>query len=95
MNRTKRLIKTPKMYWSDTGLALYLSANLPSGAHLENLVLGDLIAWRDTRDGAAEVFYWRTATGEEVPFVLEAGGMLVPIEIKATPRPGERGYALP
>jgi len=39
VNRTKRLIKSPKLYWSDPGLALHLSgAEEPAGSHLENLV---------------------------------------------------------
>src|SRR5438034_2050666 len=67
VNRTKRLIKSPKLYWGDTGLALHLAAGEePGGPHLENLVLHDLLAWRDARLDRAEVFYWRTAIGEEV-----------------------------
>jgi predicted AAA+ superfamily ATPase len=88
VNRTKRLIKTPKLYWADTGLALHLAgAGHPSGAHLENIVLADLLAWRETRTEATEILYWRTATGEEVDFVLEVGRALVPIEVKATKSP--------
>jgi hypothetical protein len=88
VNRTKRLIKTPKIYWADTGLAGHLAGiEEPTGAHLENLVLGDLLAWRDARPQPAEILYWRTATGEEVDLVIEAGKTLVPIEIKATTRP--------
>jgi predicted AAA+ superfamily ATPase len=88
VNRTKRLIKAPKLYWGDTGVALHLSGDAePAGAHLENLVLNDLLAWRDARLERAEVFYWRTAIGEEVDLVIEAGGQLLPIEIKATGRP--------
>lgn len=88
VNRTKRLIKTPKVYWADTGLALHLAGSPePSGAHLENLVLTDLLAWRDARLIPAEVMYWRTASGEEVDFVAEAEGALLPIEVKATDRP--------
>jgi uncharacterized protein len=88
-NRTKRLIKTPKAYWCDTGLALRLAgATAPAGAHLENLVLGDLLAWRDSRPSERpEVYYWRTATGEEVDFVVERGADLVAVEVKATTRP--------
>lgn len=88
VNRTKRLIKTPKLYWADTGLALHL-ANLdhPAGAHLENMVLHDLLAWRDARLERAELGYWRTASGEEVDLVIETGGRLLPIEIKANARP--------
>lgn len=88
VNRTKRLIKAPKMYWSDTGLALHLAGlEHPEGAHLENLVLSDLLAWRDARTERAELFYWRTAAGAEVDFVIEAGRHLLPIEVKATRRP--------
>jgi predicted AAA+ superfamily ATPase len=72
----------------DLGVALHLTENAqPGGPHLENLVLTDLLAWRDARLERAEVFYWRTAIGEEVDFVIETGGQLLPIEVKATKRP--------
>jgi predicted AAA+ superfamily ATPase len=87
VNRTKRLIKTPKLYWNDTGLALHLSQEEPGGPHLENIVLHDLLAWRDARLDRAEVSYWRTAVGEEVDLVVETADRLLPIEVKATPRP--------
>jgi predicted AAA+ superfamily ATPase len=87
VNRTKRLIKAPKLYWGDTGVALHLGGAEPQGAHFENLVLQDLLAWRDARLERAEVCYWRTASGEEVDFVIENGAQLLPIEVKATPRP--------
>ena len=47
-----------------------------TGAHLENIVLHDLVAWRDARIERAELSYWRTSIGEEVDFVIEAGGKL-------------------
>ena len=89
VNRTKRLIKSPKAYWCDTGLALHLAGDIdPTGSHLENLVLTDLLAWRDAilahRPG---LFYWRAVTGEEVDFVVEWKGRLIAIEIKATTSP--------
>ena len=59
----------------------------PTGAYLENLILLDMLAWRDARVDRAEVYYWRTATGEEVDFVIEAGGRLLPVEIKSSHRP--------
>ena len=90
VNRTKRLIKSPKLYWADTGLALHLAQTAPSGAHLENIVLGDLLTWRATRTDHAEVCYWRTTGGEEVDFVIEAGNQLLPIEVKTTQRPSLR-----
>lgn len=84
VNRTKRLIKTPKAYWSDTGLALHLSGAAPDGPHLENLVLADLLVWRDSQVKKPEVLYWRTASGEEVDFVIESNGTLLPIEVKTS-----------
>jgi len=87
VNRTKRLVKSPRIFWGDTGVALHLGAAAPSGAHLENLVLHDLIAWRDARVDRVELAYWRTTIGEEVDFVIEAGGKLLPIEVKATAKP--------
>ena len=88
VNRTKRLIKAPKIYWGDTGLALHLAGtDAPDGPHLENLVLHDLLAWRDARLERAEIGYWRTASGEEVDLVIESGARLLPIEIKASTRP--------
>lgn len=90
VNRTKRLIKTPKLYWSDTGLALALSEGEPEGAHLENLVLQDLMAWRDNTLERAELSWWRTVNGEEVDLVIESGGRLLPVEVKATSNPGLR-----
>ena len=88
VNRTKRLIKAPKIYWADTGLALHLAQQLePQGAHLENIVLHDLLAWREGRRERPEIAYWRTASGEEVDLVVEAGDRLLPIEVKAGSRP--------
>ncbi|MFV2007969.1 MAG: ATP-binding protein, partial [Longimicrobiales bacterium] len=89
VNRTKRLMKTPKGYWCDTGLALHLAgAHEPSGSHLENLILGDLLAWRGAQlVSRPELYYWRTRAGEEVDLVIERNGRLVGIEVKATARP--------
>jgi uncharacterized protein len=88
VNRTKRLIKAPKIYWADTGLAMHLAQQHdPSGAHLENIVLHDLLAWRESRRDRPELAYWRTASGEEVDLVVEVGERLLPIEIKASARP--------
>lgn len=87
VNRTKRLIKSPKLYWCDTALALHLAGETePRGPHLENLVLMDLLAWRDTQARRPEVLYWRTVSGQEVDFVIETPTRTLPIEIKAATR---------
>lgn len=92
-NRTKRLIKTPKLYWNDVGLALHLGGGEPSGAHLENYVLTDLLAWRDTQTPRPEVTYWRTAGGAEVDFIIERKRKLLAIEVKTGRAPGPRDVA--
>ncbi len=89
VNRTKRLVKTPKLFWSDPGLALHLAGDPePTGAHLENLVLADLLAWRDVQISRPEVLFWRTSTDLEVDLVIEHRAGLIPIEVKASARPG-------
>lgn len=84
VNRTKRLVKSPKLYWSDTALSLWLAGEArPTGPHLENVVLDDLLAWRDTSADRPEVLYWRTSKGAEVDFVIERSGQVLPVEVKS------------
>jgi predicted AAA+ superfamily ATPase len=90
VNRTRRLVKSPRLFWSDTGLTLFLAGAEPGGTHLENVILTDLLAWRDTQLPRPEVLYWRTHDGAEVDLVIERGHELVAIEIKASRRPSGR-----
>jgi predicted AAA+ superfamily ATPase len=91
VNRTKRLLKSPKLYWGDVGLAMHLSGMTePTGAYLENIILLDLLVWQCGRLQNTEILYWRTTTGEEVDFVIETKGKVLPIEIKSTNRPSIR-----
>lgn len=92
-NRTTRLIKSPKLYWNDTGLAVHLAGGTPTGAHFENYVLNDLLAWRDTEIPRPEVSYWRTASGIEVDFVLERRRELLAVEVKSGTAPTLRDAA--
>ena len=87
VNRSKRLIKTPKLYWNDAAVALRLAGGSPRGAHFENYVLTDLLTWRDSLPARSEVMYWRTTTGIEVDFVIEREGALLGVEAKTTARP--------
>ena len=74
VNRTKRLVKSPKLYWCDVGMALHIAGqNEPNGVHLENIVLQDLLTWRAGRMDRVEIHYWRTTLGEEVDFIIETG----------------------
>jgi predicted AAA+ superfamily ATPase len=91
----KRLIKSPKLYWRDAGLAAHLAglqglkdlrASRLAGSLLENLVLAALLAWRETARPKPELNFWRTAGGAEIDFVIESQRRLVPIEVKASKR---------
>jgi hypothetical protein len=87
VNRTRRMMKSPKVYWTDTGLGIHLAGETqPRGAHLENLVLTDLLAWAGGITERPNLLHWRTAAGAEVDFVIELPGRLLPIEVKATRR---------
>ena len=97
-NVGKRLVKTPKVYFTDVGTLCYL-AGLRDPAHaasgpmggviFETAVLAEIVKALANRGEEPQVYFWRTATGTEVDFVVEAGRGLVPIEVKlsATPRP--------
>ena len=98
-NVGKRLVKRPKVYFTDVGTLCYLAglkdpehaaAGPMGGAILETAVLSEIVKVFTHRGVEPRVFFWRTAAGTEVDFVVEAEGKLVPIEVKlsATPRPG-------
>lgn len=94
VNRTSRLKKRPKLYWNDAGLALHLAgAPPPSGAHLENFILADILAWGALQAHRPQVMYWRTVDNAEVDFVIEWRGKTLAVEIKATTRPGHADWA--
>ena len=90
-NRTKRLVKSPKFYWIDSGLASYLSGyyDLDSlkqarenGGFMETFVLHHLRVLGQLLVPKPNIFYWRTTYGQEVDFVLEYGKKLIAIEVK-------------
>ncbi len=97
-NIGKRLVKSPKLYFTDTGLLCYLvglrdfehAASGPmGGAIFENLVIAELFKIYIHRGEQPPLYYWRTAAGSEVDLVIETQDRLIPIEIKQseTPRP--------
>ena len=95
VNRTKRLIKAPKAYWCDPALAHVLAGMpTPDGSAFEGLVLADLLAWADADARGAQIMHWRTASQQEVDFVVErADGRLLGIECKTTTRPSTKDAA--
>lgn len=97
-NIGKRLVKTPKVYFTDTGTLCYLTglkdpehaASGPLGGPiLEAAVLSEIMKTLTHRGCEPAIYFWRTSAGAEVDIVVETGGKLVPIEVKlsATPRP--------
>jgi predicted AAA+ superfamily ATPase len=97
-NIGKRLVKTPKVYFADTGTLCYLAglrdpehaaAGPLGGVIFETTVLAEIVKTFWHRGEEPRVYFWRTATGVEVDMVVEVGGRIVPVEIKlsATPRP--------
>lgn len=92
-NIGKRLVKMPKVYWTDTGLLAHLlglgswadcmAAQL-TGPLVETWFMMELQGILSGWMPEARLYYWRTHTGIEVDGVLQAGQRLLPFEIKAT-----------
>ncbi len=91
-NFGKRLVKTPKLYFYDTGLAAFLlgirdaehlSIHSARGALFENLVVSELLKQRYNQGLASNLYFWRNNTGDEVDVVIEQGEKLMPMEIKS------------
>lgn len=92
-NIGKRLVKTPKVYFNDTGMACHL-AGLTGWAALEKAGLSGRMletwAWGEIRktlpllDVPAEPMFWREQHGGEVDFVLERGTRMTGIEVKSS-----------
>jgi len=91
-NRATRLIKSPKMYLSDSGLAGYLGGlkELQSeplkGALFENFVAQNLLSIISSRWTRADLYFWHVQGRYEVDFVIEAENRCMAIEVKAASR---------
>ncbi len=95
-NFGKRLVKAPKLFVTDSGLACRLlhitdATQLRShplyGALVESWCFGEVLKARLNRGLAPDLWYWRTSDGHEIDLVLESGHHLLPIEIKAAATP--------
>ena len=91
-NFGKRIIKSPKVYFTDVGLASYLlgietieqMARDPLRGHLvENLIVLELVKARFNKGLDPQLYYFRDAHGHEVDLIFQSANMLTPIEIKA------------
>ena len=99
-NITKRAIKTPKLYFLDTGLAAYLTRwNTPevlkngamAGAFFESFVLSEIVKSYYNR-GILELplYFYRDKDGNEIDLLIEENGTLYPIEMKKHADPRKR-----
>ncbi len=91
-NFSKRLVKSPKIYFYDTGIASALLgiesaeeiySHYLRGGLMENFVLTEILKQYYNHDRQPRVYFWRDKTEREVDFVLERGAELIPIEVKA------------
>jgi predicted AAA+ superfamily ATPase len=95
-NATKRLVKTPKLYFTDVGLQTFLlgldARSVATwsglGALWETFVLGELLRWRDAHHPEATLWFYRDRDGVEVDFVVQVGGALLALDAKSAELPG-------
>jgi predicted AAA+ superfamily ATPase len=97
-NVTKRIIKTPKLYFLDTGLCSYLTqwptaasleAGAMSGAILETYMFSEILKsyWHNGK--TPHFYYYRDTDQKEVDLIIETGEALYPIEFKKTANPSK------
>ncbi|MBI2193754.1 MAG: ATP-binding protein [Planctomycetes bacterium] len=91
-NFGKRLIKSPKLYFLDTGLLCYLlQIRAPGelfqraerGAVFESFVVSELFKNFVHRGEPAHLYFWRDATGHEIDVIIDRGAELIPVEVKS------------
>lgn len=101
-NIGKRLVKMPKLYFSDTGMACHLTgADSISGldvqgnmgAMAETWVAAELLKLLSVSSRNFQLYFWRTQAGQEVDFLIERGREIVAVEVKWGHRIEERDIA--
>jgi len=91
-NFNKRLVKSPKLYFLDTGLLTYLlrirspgelRTHSARGAVFESFVVSELVKNALHQGQEPDLYFWRDSAGHEVDILMEQGDEIVPIEIKS------------
>lgn len=102
VSKGKRLVKRPKIYFLDTGTLAFLQgvtepdqlfSGISSGPMFETAVLAQLHRLLRHHAEPMPLYFWRTASGHEVDFIIEDGQTLIPIEAKLTMQPTSRDAA--
>jgi len=90
-NRTRRMTRSPKLYFLDAGLAAWLGGwrSAPQarlgplgGALFETHMLAEVIKYFRHRAREVDIHFWRTRDGQEIDFLIEADGRTWPVEVK-------------
>ena len=101
-NELKRLIKTPKLYFCDTGLCAYLSMwtsmetlmnGAASGHYFENYVVNEFLRMYACSKNKANMTFYRDTNQKEIDIVLEENGILHPFEIKKSGNPEKKAIS--
>lgn len=91
-NFNKRLVKSPKLYFLDTGLLCYLlrvrspeelSTHAGRGAIFETWVISELLKAYWNRGTEPEIYFWRDSTGHEIDLLIDRADTPIPVEIKS------------
>lgn len=91
-NFGKRLVKTPKLYFHDTGIAAWLlgitqaeamAIHPMRGALFENMLVAEYLKYLRHQGVAHSIHFWRDNTGNEVDLLVERAGELWPVEMKS------------
>lgn len=91
-NFGKRLVKTPKLYFLDTGLCSWLlgitserdmQSHYARGALFETWAVTEALKWRAVRGNAQPLYFWRDNIGNEVDLLLEQDGGITLVEVKS------------
>jgi predicted AAA+ superfamily ATPase len=97
MNVAKRVVKTPKLYFMDTGLAAFLlgwetpevlNRGAMAGAFFETFVISQILKSYFNAGKEAPLFFYRDRDGKEIDLLISRNGLLHPIEIKKHANPG-------
>jgi predicted AAA+ superfamily ATPase len=91
-NFNKRIIKSPKLYFNDPGLASFLlgikspldlKSHYARGALFENLIIGEVAKWFYNSGSEPPIYFWRDGSGTEIDLLVEYRNRLHAIEIKS------------
>ena len=93
---TARLVKTPKLYWTDPGLGRLLADRMgvENGAIFETAIVDELLRWLSWHADPPRTSFYRTHGGREVDIVLHSPQFLLALEVKST-RKAHPGDARP